>query len=237
MLDPLAFVASVSLDAATSGGSDQEATSDYLARLSDLLTLMTPRPILPQDFAVLVQRSYPQVARCVAIDLYKADTQTPNTPRCVTVVPIDDAGNALDATTKSDIDAFLQARREVNFLAYVADPTYTMIDVQFTVHSYPGYDPVDVAARVVDTLTAYLTPGNWGLPPYGDTSGRSWINDTKVRYLELTEQVNRTEGVHYVDTLTFRTGAAAYATTDITLTGVAPLPRPGSITGTATAET
>lgn len=233
MLDALDFIESVTLDEATSGGSDAEAIDVYLDRLSDLFTLLSPRPILPQDFAVLVQRSIPSVARATAIDLYNADTATANVPRCVTVAVVDNTGNPVPAQVKADADALLQAEREVNFLTFVIDPTYTTIDVTFEVTVYPGYDPDQVEALVIANLEAYLSPANWGVPPYGDTSSLSWINDTVVRYLELAEQINRTDGVRYIVALALRTGAGAFGGADVALAGVAPLPEPGSITGTA----
>jgi hypothetical protein len=134
---------------------------------------------------------------------------------------------------KSDVDALLQAQREVNFLTFVGDPTYTQFDVTTTVTVYPGYDPAYVQALVIDALTAYLQPTNWGVPPFGDTGAQSWINDTTVRYLELTEQVNRVDGVHFVNTLTFGIHGGAQGTADIVMTGPAPLPKPGTITATA----
>lgn len=236
MLDPLDFIASVTLPTATSGGVDAEETDAYLDRLSDLMTLLAPRPILPQDFAVMAVKQVPGVARATAIDLYNASTGQSNQPRCVTVVCVDEAGNPCSTAVKNEVDALLQSRREVNFLVFVADPTYTTIDVQFDVVAYPGYVASDVVARAIADLTAYLSPANWGLPPYGDTSARSWINATKIRYLELAEVVNRTDGVHYINTLSFRVAGGTFATTDITLTGVAPMPRPGAINGTAVVE-
>jgi len=236
VLDALDFVDSVTLDGATTGGVDAEATDDYLDRLSDLLTLLSPRPILPQDFAVLAQRSVPEVARATAIDLWKGDTGTPNTPRCVSVAVIDAAGEACSSTVKAEVDALLQAQREVNFLVYVIDPTYSTIDVSFDVSAYPGYTSTEVVDRVVEALTAFLSPANWGVPPYGDTSGRSWINDTTVRYLEVTQVVNEAEGVHYVKTLTIRKAGGTMGTSDVVMTGAAPLPRPGAIAGTAEVE-
>lgn len=235
-LDALDFVSTITLDAPTSGGVDAEAIDAYLDRLSDLLTLLTPRPILPQDFAVLAQREIAGVARATAIDLYKGDTGTPNTPRCVSVAVVDALGNACSSLVKSQVDALLQAQREVNFLAYVLDPTYTTIDVTFDVSSYAGYTASDVAASVVAALTAYLQPYNWGVPPFGDTSGRSWINETTVRYTELIQVVNNVEGVHYVKSLTFRKSGGTMGTSDVVMTGAAPLPKPGAIAGTAEAE-
>ena len=237
VIDPLSFIDSVTLDAPTSGGQDAETSDAYLARLSALLTLLTPRPILPQDFAVLAQRTIPAVARAVAIDLYNPGPPVDaNCPRCVTVAVVDVDGNALDAGTKAQVDALLQAEREVNFLVFVVDPSYTQIAVTFDVKSYPSFDPIDVRDRVIAALTSYFSPARWGVPPYGDQSARSWINQTSVRYLEVAEQINRVDGVHFINTLTIGVQGGSMGTVDVALTGIAPLTRPGTIAGTATAE-
>jgi Baseplate J-like protein len=237
MLDPLDFIAGVTLDAPTTGGIDAETGDDYLSRLSDLMTLLTPRPILPKDFAVLAQRMIPGVARSVAIDLYNASTQQTDQPRCVTVVAIDEDGEAVSSAIKQEIDDLLQSMREVNFLVWEADPTYTTIDVTYDVVCYPEQVAADVIARTTANLNKYLSPANWGLPPYGDTSARSWINQTVVRYLEISEVINRTDGVHYINTLTICVSGGTMGTADIALTGVAPLTRPGTMTGTGSVET
>lgn len=67
--DPLAFVVSVVQLAVTTGGQDAESDDDYLNRLASDLQLLTPRPILPSDFAVLL-RNIPGVYRATAIDGY-----------------------------------------------------------------------------------------------------------------------------------------------------------------------
>lgn len=233
MLDPLDFISTVALNVPTSGGTDAEEIDAYLDRLSDLATLLAPRPILPQDFAVMAQRQFPEVGRAVAIDLYDpGPPPVTNKPRCTTVVVVGPDGQPVSSTVKADVDAYLEARREVNFLVFVADPTYTTIDVTFDVTAYPGYVTSEVQALVIEALTTYLSPGGWGLPPYGDLSAQSWINETKVRYLEVAEMINRTDGVHFINTLTIRQAGGTMGTTDITLTGVAPLPQPGAIAGT-----
>jgi hypothetical protein len=237
VVDSLVFIQSVTLEAATSGGQDAETVDTYLSRLSALLTLLTPRPILPQDFAVLAQREVAGVARAVAIDLYNPGPPVDaNCPRCVTVAVCDSNGEPCSSAVKQEVDDLLQGMREVNFLVFVADPTYTTIDVSFDAVCYRDWDPAEVQGRVVNALAMYLTPGAWGIPPYGDTSGRSWINVTAVRYLELTEQVNRVDGIHYVQTLQLGVHGGAMGTADLALSGVAPLPRPGTITGTVEQE-
>jgi hypothetical protein len=236
MIDPLAFIASVTLNGATSGGTDAEATDDYLNRLSDLATLLTPRPILPQDFAILAQRSIAAIQRAVAIDLYDLATATANVPRCVTVVICDANGQPCDATTKSAALTLLQAQREVNFLVFVGDPTYTAVDVTWAATSYPGYDPTLVTTNVNTALAQYLNPASWGVPDFGDTSGRSWINVTSARYLEISNVINNTEGVHYVTSLQIAAHGGTLGTADVALSGVAPLAEAGTITGSCTPE-
>lgn len=59
------FVSSVAATTVSSGGTDAETVDSYINRLSQELQLLTPRPIVPNDFAVLAQ-GIPGVARAVA---------------------------------------------------------------------------------------------------------------------------------------------------------------------------
>jgi hypothetical protein len=77
-------------------------------------------------------------------------------------------------------------------------------------------------------VTDYLSPANFGQVPYGDQP--AWVSDTKVRYLEVAEVINRTEGVWYVASLTINGGTA-----DVALAAPAGLPQPGTVTGSAVA--
>jgi hypothetical protein len=236
VIDALSFVSSVTLDAPTTGGQDAETTDAYLTRLSDLLTLLSPRPILPADFALLAQESNPAVARATAIDLYNPGPPIDsNCPRCVTVAVAGADGLACSSSVKADVLADLQAAREVNFLVFVVDATYTLIDVAFQVKVYPGYDPTAVASAVIAALEAWLSPANWGAPPYGDTGTSSWLNTNVVRYLEVAEQINRVDGVNYIITLTTRVSGGSMGTVDLNLPGPAGLTTPGAITGTGVA--
>lgn len=66
-VDTLAFVESIVSTSTTSGGVDAETQDDYLNRLSSQLQLLTPRPILPGDFASLATQTQ-GVFRALAID-------------------------------------------------------------------------------------------------------------------------------------------------------------------------
>lgn len=233
LVDAFDFVVDISLDAPTAGGTDGETTDEYLTRLRGLLTLLSPRPILPGDFAVIAKQN-PAVERATAIDLFQAGLDLnpdpkagPTTPipatsatpveRCVTVAVVGADGQPVGDAVRQDVANELDALREVNFLVYVIDPTYTNVAVTFSATVYAGYDAQGVIDQAEADVAAYLSPANFGVPPFGDQP--AWINDTKVRYLEVAEIVNRTEGLWYIVDLKLNGGTA-----DVTLTGPAPLP-------------
>ena len=228
----------------SAGGTEDETSDDYLARLSAALTILAPRPILPADFATLA-RQVAGVERATALDLYQpataaggygtprtASAQT-NVPRCVTV-----AITAADGAAPSD--ALMQAvfnrldtSREVNFLTYVVPPAYTTIDVTATVTAYPGYLPADVEAAAEAQLAAWLDPGSWGSPP-GQTTDE-WIFDPTVRLYEAVEHLNRAAGVHYVNAVQIRKAGGSFGTADVPLDQPVGLPRAGALAVTVNA--
>lgn len=230
LLDPLIYVSSITITAPTSGGQNAESDDDYLNRLAAQLELLAPRPIIPNDFAVFA-RNITGVWRSVAIDLYKADTATPNVPRCVTVVSIDQAGVPVSAAVKTAIDVDLQARREVNFLVYEADATTTLIDVTYAAIALAGYEVIALRASINAEINSYLDPATWGTT---EQDGRAWRLITKVRYLEIAQVINDTPGVDYISSLTIGIHGGSMGTADIDLPGIAPLPDASTITGTVT---
>lgn len=226
LIDNLEYVASVQGYGAVGGGVDAEAEDVYLSRLSAELQLLTPRPILPIDFAVLAT-SVAGVARALAIDGYNPADLSSGNARMVAVAVVDALGNALSSGIKAQVDALLQAYREVTFVVNVIDPTKTTINVVTTVKAVAGFALPDVQARVAAAITSYLQPYNWGLPLVGDTP--QWVQQTTVRYLDVTNVIKDVQGVWYIVSATVNGGTA-----DVGLTGVAPLTQPGTITVTAT---
>lgn len=226
-LDPLDWISSVAFDAPTTGGLDAEPDDEYLARLVSELALLTPRPILPEDFAVLALRVN-GVDRAVALNGYDPADATWANERMVAVAVVDESGGKVSAETLAAVKNSLEALREVNFVVNVIDPTYTDVSVAFQVTVWPDFDTAAVVANVKSALAAYLSPANWGQPNYGER--RAWVNEPKVRYLEVAQVVNGVEGVRYVESLTVNGGTA-----DLALAGPAPLPKvpANGITGEA----
>lgn len=219
----------------TAGGADDEQISDYLDRLALELSLQSPRPILPGDFAALAE-TIPPVERALALDLYKPgppydpDPAATNVARCVTVVVVDSAGQPVP--NRAAIADFLEGKREVNFLVFVIDPTYTQVDVTFEATHYDGFDTDDVNTRAVAALTAYLDPSAWGAPTGGEAKG--WVNVDHAFYLEIATALNNVDGLDRVTALTIGKNGGAQSTTDVLLDGVAPLATAGIILGTVT---
>ncbi len=154
-----------------------------------------------------------------------------NNERYVTVAAIDGNGNPVSSDAKAQIDTLLQEEREWNFVVHVIDPTYTTIDVTFTVRALAGYTIADVDTRAEQAVKDYLNPKNWGVVDSAD----SWSNTPVVRYLEMAEVLNRVAGVYYVENLTMRTGINAFASADVPLAGAIPMPQAGVVIGTVNA--
>lgn len=232
LVDALAYIAEdgIALVGASSGGVDAEDPLDYLNRLRDTLQTLSPRPVVPRDVEILA-RSVAGVTRASAIDGYNPIDDTSNNEKMVTVAVVDANGAALSAPVKDEVEALLTDRRELNFIFHVIDPTYSTIKVNFQVVIFDGFDQATVEADVIAALTAYLSPANWGKPPYGpDTADAStWLPQTVVRRQDLSFVVGGVQGVDYWTTLKLAKGADALGTADVTLDGPAPLPQPGVI--------
>jgi hypothetical protein len=202
LVDALAFVTGIEAEGPSSGGVDAESDADYLDRLRSELALLAPRPILPNDFAVLAQR-IGGIDRAKAIDGYKPSDGTFNNERMVTVALADENGNAVATNVKNAVAAYLDSLREVNFVVNVIDPTFTTLDVTATVKKLPSASTQAVADAAAAALRDYLSPAAW-----------DW--NTVVRYNELISVLDRVPGVDYVDTIQTPGG-------NVTLPGVAAL--------------
>lgn len=227
LIDPLAYVQSVTFTSTTSGGVDAEADDAYLDRLSDVLRTLAPRPIVASDFALLAQQ-VPGVHRAVAIDLLDPITPDTSAERSVTVAAVDEEGIGVSASIRADIEQALEDAREVNFQVFVIEPEVTAVDVTVDIKVLDGFDETDVEDAVEDALEEYLSPANWGLPQSGESV--AWVNETTVRFYEVASVINAVSGVDYIDYLEI--DGNPYGS-EMVLTGYAPLPNAGTITATS----
>lgn len=231
MSESLAFVQSVSTTAGTTGGTDAESDDAYLARLRDEVTLLAPRPIVPKDFAILARSASAEIVHALAIDGYNYSLLTTNNEKCCTVIAFNAAGGACSSGAKAAALALLQAQREVNFLAFVGDPTANTVSVDFTAFAQTGYNTTSVNNAIIAALKNYLNPATWSQPSDGSESG--WRVLGKVYINELITVISNVPGVDRVASVRCGLGMSIPSgTTDVTLSGLAPTATWGSITGT-----
>lgn len=230
LVDPLTWITSVATTGTTAGGADAETSGEYLDRLVAELRLLTRVPVRPGDYSTAA-RSVAGVHRALVINLYDADTNTPDSEGHVTVVPVDAAGAALDAPTKAEVEAALtdDGARLTNVVVHVEDPTPVPFDVDFTVTAAAGADPAVVEAAAIAALNAALDPAVWA---GGADDPPVWRDEPVVRWLDLVGLLYDVDGVAHVDALTID---AAAADLDMSAGGtvLAPLPD-ATVTGTAT---
>ena len=208
LYDSLAYVSGIATTGPSSGGADAETDDAYLERLSGQLKLLSPRPILPPDFAALA-RSVPGVARALAVDGYNPVNSSSGNARMVAVACVDATGNALPAATTASVQTYLQSLREVNFVVNVIAPTYTAVAISASLVAVPGYSANAVAASVTAALTAFCSPGNWA---GGNANPPAWRNVTTLRYLDIVGVVASVPGVDLTQPSVITLGVGATPT-------------------------
>lgn len=231
--DSLAFVVpdGIELVGVTANGVDAEDEDAYVVRLAETLQLLSLSLIVSRDFEIDA-RAVAGVARALCIPGYDADAELEDQPLCVTVVAVDEDGQALGAPAKEELQERQAAKIPSGVNNFVDDPTYTEIDVGLEITVSAGFEPAAVAAAAGERLAAYLSPANWGLPVgFGDTSNSAgWELVDAVYRNELISEVDRVAGVERVVTLKHvKAGEGLKTQESVALAGIAPLTKAGDI--------
>lgn len=224
----------------TGGGTEAESEDEYLERLAAYLGLQSPAPITATDFATIVHdvpagviTSGDIVGRSTSIDGYDAITSEHNKERYVTTWVTLANGEPMSTPDMEQIEAWLKSLVEVNFEPLVRAPNYTTVYVTAKVHALPNYSSEAVIANCKAAVEAYLSPEKWGNPESSTTGSNSWLNEGAgfniVRYNQIIGALQAARGVAYVfagsEGLKIGTTASPSGTSDITMTGPAPLPK------------
>lgn len=213
------WVTNVSTEAPTSGGIDPQDDTDYLNMLSRELQLRGRMVVTLPDYEIAAVDTE-GVGRAYAVT---------DSARNVTVYLTDPNGQPVTAAVKTTLSNMYATERLVNVTVTLSDPTYTTINVTYTVMAVPGFDPTGLAASINSNLSQVLSPAGWGTVVSGQPGSGpyTWINDPTVRLNKLISVVGSTPGVQYVQTLTINGSAA-----DFVMPGTVALPHPGVFTGT-----
>lgn len=236
MLSGVSYVAGVAASAVTSGGADAEDPDTYRDRLVGELQAVG-RPVLPDDFAIKARR-VPGVARAMVRNLYVGTgSLATETERAVSLACFDEDGNGVSSGVRGEVEALLQAEREVNFVVAVLDPTVTAVDVTWTAVARRGYEASAVESAGDAALSSYLSGASWTAPEgegERNTGYEFLIRDT-VRRFELVHVLESVPGIDYVQTLTLALDGDTLGTADLTLPGAIPIPSAGTLSATVTA--
>jgi hypothetical protein len=222
-LSGLAGIDDITLEGPTVGGSDGETDEDYQNNLSVELQLQAKTIITTRDFELWALRKE-EVGRALAV--HTGD-------RAVTVVAVTEEGTVVSTATKNELIADYAEYRLVNTVVTMADPTYTTIDVTYTVVALPGFDHADLEARIDAMLIELLSPDNWGMPK-GASVLTTWVNEPVVRANLLIDRIGDVDGVNYVSSVSIVGSAGSASGSNWTMAGAYPLPNPGVMTGTIT---
>lgn len=229
LIDTLAYVESIALTGVSSGGVDEEDEDAYLNRLTEELQLLSLSLIVQRDFEIDA-RAVAGVARALCIPGFDAEKETEENPLTLTVFPVDENGAALSAGVKEELQERQAAKVPSGVVNYVADPTFTAIDVTTEIVVLPGFDPEATVAAVEARLADYLSPATWGTLGVGDAStSTGWVNATKVYFFELSSEIDRVPGVDRVISVKLAETEGELKAEDVTLKGPAPLAEPGTI--------
>jgi hypothetical protein len=215
--DALAWVDTITVEAPTTGGADEEDRDAYRNRLVTSTRLTAETLVLAQDFADDAVANVALIARALPLDGYNPGDGTSNNAGIMTLAVVNSAGLDPGGTARSNGQAF-QAAKAVSHLTinWIA-ATYTTIAVVFAAKCYAQYDPADVEARAEAAVLAFLSPANWGRPPFGDS--QAWLDRPIVRYRDVVAAIENVEGLDYTTSVTVNAGTA-----DVTMTGPAALP-------------
>ena len=219
------WVTQLATEASTTDGTDPQDSTDYLDYASRELQLRGRMVVTLPDYE-LVAIDTPGVGRAYAVT---------DSARNVTVYLTDPNGQPVPQAVKDTLNATYAAERLVNVTVTPADAQYSTIDIAYSVVALPGFDTTALVGSVNTNLNQALSPMGWGAVSYGQPGAgpSTWINDTVVRLNKMITVIGASPGVKYVvaGSVTINGSAA-----DFTMPGAAPLPNPGTMTGSATSS-
>jgi hypothetical protein len=232
LIDALAFVASITQVAPTAGGIDAEDDPTYFIRLKSQLAMMSPRLIVPNDFAIAAKSQ--GAFRALAIDGYNPVDSSSGNAKMIAIAGLDLTGAPISAALKTTIAAYVNTLREVNFIVNMIDATINSIDVTYTAVALPGYDHTLLLNSINSALKSLLSSATWATDPSirDSSASTTWINKTVLRFQDVSAVIRGVQGVDHWSALTTNITGSGAGSVDINLVGVAPVTIAGILTGT-----
>lgn len=209
VLDNAYFVNTATLASPVLNGRKEETDKEWFDRGIQRFGRLTDTLVVPRHFE-LAATERPEVSRARALDSYNADASgaVGDHPGHLTLA-LYGAGGVLSAQQKADVVAAFQARKFAPLTLHTVDPVVTTVNVDVRVKPNEGYTQDRVSDAVQFAVRKFLNPESW---PW---KGTLYINELIGVISELPE-------VDYVTQL-------VSPSSNLTLNGVAPLAKAGSI--------
>lgn len=208
LIDSILAVDFVDTDNVVGSGAESETDANFFGRAMTRLSRLNDTLVLPRHFSArALEESY--VVRALAIDNWDGTGATPGTVAGHITVAVYGDGRFNTSGEKTALLAILEAEALAQLAVHVVDPNINTVAVTVQVQGLVGYDTATIVANVTAALQSYLSPATW---QWGGV----------VRFTELVTLINNAVGVDYIITMTT-------PTTDITMTGNAPLASAGAI--------
>jgi uncharacterized phage protein gp47/JayE len=160
--DDLDFVVSVTLEAPTDGGEDEEPLEEYIERVARR-NRRGRVPASPDDYADFAT-DIDGVDRAIAVNRMDPANPLNDSLGHVTVYPVSAAGDPVGTTVSTAVEEYLNGiPRVMAALVHVADPTELLIDIAVTIRAAPGVNDAEARSAVIAALRSYLNKATWGL--------------------------------------------------------------------------
>jgi hypothetical protein len=154
------WIQSVVLRTTVLGGAFAETNTQYFNRAMQRLGRLSSALVLPSHFGLYVTENFPEVLRCLPVNLLDA-SRTPNQAGCMGLVVSGVDGSSLTQLKKQEIKAALEAASQANLQIALLDPTYARVKVTTYIKLRPGYDGTATGDAVMAALRTYLNPNTW----------------------------------------------------------------------------
>lgn len=206
LVDYFLAVDNVTVSESPRNGEGPESNESWRERSVALLSRQVSTLVVPDNFENAAL-SRPEVGRATVLDLYNPATPTVSAPGHVSVAVTDSDGLPLTPREKPTLQDWLQDQALASLQVHVVDPTYTTVNPTVEVEAVRDATLDTVRRAVETTITQWINPATWAW----------WPEITPYDFVAAIDDV---PGVARIITVP----------QTITLGGVAPLPKLGTVT-------
>lgn len=200
-------VASVTIDAPSAGGTDEEDPDAYAGRLADRAKRLHVLPVTPEDFAAIAL-DVQEYATAVALNRYDPANPGVESGGHITIVGRNASGDPVSAANQAALAAYFAAiELPNNVIVHATNPVYVDVAVTATITPTSDADQGAVQAAAEAAITGALDkatfdtdaaqPGGWAKP-----------RSTAITVFDIAALIDDLDGVAKVTDVTVNAGTS-----------------------------